>query len=71
MSMQIWLDQRAVNLLQELGNIPFTDDHSARSLAVIKKALREAAAEVIKRAMEKSMAEIVSAEAMSLSPKRP
>lgn len=66
MSMQLWIDQRSVKLLQDINAVPFTDDHDMKKLILIKKAIREASAEVVRRAVERSVAEIISDDAMSI-----
>ena len=70
MSMQIWLDQRAVKLLQDINAIPFTDDHDIKKVALIRRALREASQEVFKRAAERTLADLISEDAMNFGPPR-
>ncbi len=67
-TMQVWLDQRSVRLLDELNALPFTDDHDMKKSALIKQAFREVASELVRRSAERALADMVSEQAMSLDP---
>ena len=70
-TMQVWLDQRSVKLLNELNALPFTDDHDLKKAALIKKAFRDVASELVRRSAERALAEMVSEQAMALDPAGP
>lgn len=70
-TMQVWLDQRSVKLLNELNALPFTDDHDVKKAALIKTAFREVASELVRRSAERALAEMVSEQAMSMDPVGP
>jgi hypothetical protein len=66
--MQVWIDQRAVKLLNDLNALPFTDDHDLKRLGLLKRALREASYEIFRRAAERTVADLISEEVMADSP---
>ena len=70
-TMQVWLDQRSVKLLDELNALPFTDDHDLKKAALIKKAFRDVAGELVRRSAERALAEMVSEQAMAPDPVGP
>ncbi len=49
-----WLEERSAQLLEELGQVPFTDDHDYRKLKLIRQAMKEASVEMFKRAISKT-----------------
>lgn len=63
-TMQIWLDQRSVKLLNELNALPFTDDHDLKKASLIKQAFRDVASELVRRSAERALSEMVSEQAM-------
>lgn len=67
-TMQVWIDQRAVKLLNDLNALPFTDDHDLKRLGLLKRALREASYEIFRRAAERTVSDLISEEVMADSP---
>lgn len=49
-----WLEERSARLLEELSQVPFTDDHDYRKLKLIREAMKEASVEMFKRAITKT-----------------
>jgi len=58
MKMQNWLNARSAKLLEEINNIPFSDNSDDIKLRLILAAMRESSIEMFQRAAVKSRKEI-------------
>jgi len=58
MKMQNWLTARSAKLLEEINNIPYTDDSDQIKMGLIISAMRESSVEMFHRAAENSRKKI-------------
>lgn len=57
--MRKWIYHRAKQMLDDLNEIPYSDDVDDKKLAIIRKGLREASIELFKKAAERTAAELM------------
>ncbi|PIP80459.1 MAG: hypothetical protein COW84_05160 [Gammaproteobacteria bacterium CG22_combo_CG10-13_8_21_14_all_40_8] len=64
--MRKWVYHKAKQLLDELDDVPLSDDSIDKKLAILRSGLREASVELFKRAAESSTAEILESKEYQL-----
>jgi hypothetical protein len=62
--MRKWIYHRAKKILEELNELPFSDDVDDKKLAIIRRGLREASVELFRRAAERTVEELGESEAL-------
>ncbi len=67
--MRKWVYHRAKQLLDELDDVPLSDDSIDKKLAILRVGLREASVELFKRAAVSSTAEILDSKEYQLMTK--
>ncbi len=58
--MRKWIYHRAKQMLDDLNDIPYSDDVDDKKLAVIRTGLRDASIELFKKAAERTAAELMN-----------
>ncbi|RMH48123.1 MAG: hypothetical protein D6694_00895 [Gammaproteobacteria bacterium] len=56
--MRKWIYHRAKEMLDELNELPFSDDVDDKKLAIIRRGLRDASMELFRRAAERTVKEL-------------
>jgi len=64
--MRKWVYHRAKKLLDDLDDVPLSDDSIDKKLAILRAGLREASVELFKRAAASSTAEILESKEYQL-----
>ncbi len=69
--MRKWVYHRAKKLLDELDEVPLSDDSIEKKLTIIRQGLREASVELFKRAAERATADLLDSSELELISKPP
>ncbi len=60
--MRKWIYHKAKQLLEQLSELPYSDDVDEKKLAILRLGLRDASIELFRRAAERTTAELVDSE---------
>ena len=69
--MRKWVYHRAKKLLDDLDDVPLSDDSIEKKLIILREGLREASVELFKRAAERATADLLDSSEVELISKPP
>jgi methylmalonyl-CoA mutase cobalamin-binding subunit len=55
-----WLENRSIQLLEELSSVPYSDDHDLKKINIIRAAMKEASVEMVKRGIDRTKKDIAN-----------